>query len=72
MKIAITGATGHIGANLCPLLLERAHEVRVLINSTPLNYRGLRQINGSILNTAAIKELVEGVDVVVHLPAHSI
>ncbi len=69
MKIAITGATGHIGANLCPLLLERGHEVRVLINSTPLNYRGLRQINGSILNTAAIKELVEGADVVVHLAA---
>ena len=69
MKIAVTGATGHIGANLCPLLLEHGHEVRVLINNTPLNYTGLRQVKGSILDTDAINELVEGVDVVVHLAA---
>ena len=69
MKIAVTGATGHIGANLCPLLLEHDHDVSVLINNTPLNYTGLRQVKGSILDTDAIKELVEGVDVVVHLAA---
>jgi uncharacterized protein YbjT (DUF2867 family)/uncharacterized protein YndB with AHSA1/START domain len=31
MKILVTGATGYIGGRLIPLLLERGHEVRVLV-----------------------------------------
>ncbi len=31
MKIAITGASGHVGTNLCRMLIGRGHQVRVLI-----------------------------------------
>ncbi|MBL6964465.1 MAG: NAD-dependent epimerase/dehydratase family protein, partial [Bacteroidetes bacterium] len=30
MKIAITGANGHIGANLCRQLLEKGHRINAL------------------------------------------
>lgn len=69
MKIAVTGASGHIGANLCPYLLERGHDVSVLINKTPIQFDGVRIVKGSILDSDAIQELVQGMDVVVHLAA---
>lgn len=69
MRIAVTGASGHIGANLCPYLLEQGHDVSVLINNTPVQCDGLREVRGSILDTSAVKDLLQDADVVVHMAA---
>ena len=34
MKIAVTGASGHVGANLCRMLIDRGHEVKALIHNS--------------------------------------
>ncbi|HIB65835.1 MAG TPA: NAD-dependent epimerase/dehydratase family protein, partial [Phycisphaerales bacterium] len=39
MKILVTGATGYVGGRLIPRLLERGHEVRVLV-------RDARRVSG--------------------------
>ena len=42
MKIAITGASGHIGTNLCRALISEGHELKVLINRSS---RGLEDLD---------------------------
>jgi dihydroflavonol-4-reductase len=69
MRIAVTGASGHIGANLCPYLLEQGYEVSVLINNTLVHCDGLRQIRGSVLDADSLDELIHDADVVVHMAA---
>ncbi|MBP1670163.1 MAG: dependent epimerase/dehydratase family, partial [Bacteroidetes bacterium] len=32
MKIAVTGTSGHVGNNLCRMLIEQGHEVRALVH----------------------------------------
>jgi len=34
MIIAITGASGHVGVNLCKALIGKGHEVRALIHKS--------------------------------------
>jgi dihydroflavonol-4-reductase len=71
MKIAITGASGHIGANICRLLLKHHHQLKVLVHKDRRALRGLQteEIQGSILDPKVIEKLVEGVDAVIHLAA---
>ncbi len=69
MKIAITGATGHIGSNLCPFLLERGHQLRLLVYESKVDYADAEIIRGNILDLPTVETLVKGADVVVHLAA---
>jgi len=39
MRIAITGANGHVGANLARLLLEEGHQLRLLIHDARTPWR---------------------------------
>jgi nucleoside-diphosphate-sugar epimerase len=55
MKIAITGATGRVGSRLLPRLRAQSHDVRVLTHR--------------LSDTDAVRELVTGVDAVVHVAA---
>jgi dihydroflavonol-4-reductase len=71
MRISITGASGHIGANLCRELISLGHTIKVLINRTSKSLEGLNLeiVKGNLLSTDSLRELVKGSDVVIHLAA---
>lgn len=71
MKIAITGASGHVGANLCRYLLDAGHKVTALVHThnVCVENSGLRVIKGDLLKKDSLKALVEGAEVVYHLAA---
>ncbi|HVI48618.1 MAG TPA: NAD-dependent epimerase/dehydratase family protein [Chitinophaga sp.] len=69
MKIAITGATGYIGSVLTPLLLEAGHELRLLARRQQFSREGITFVYGTLLDEAAIGQLVSGADAVIHLAA---
>jgi dihydroflavonol-4-reductase len=71
MNIAITGANGHVGINLCSSLQEMGHYVRALNHK---NDFGLKHINvdsfkGDLLNQDSLRSFLVDIDVVVHLAA---
>ena len=59
MKIAVTGASGHVGTNLCRMLLERGYEVKALIHSSNkgLENLNLEFVNGDITSEADLRKL---------------
>ena len=71
MKIAVTGASGHIGNVVCRQLLEEGYNVNALYNK---DQRSLEDLNinlfqGSVLNKSDLEHLIDGVDVVIHCAA---
>ncbi len=71
MKIAVTGASGHVGANLVPALLAAGHEVRALYR-TAAHRRALDGLavelrRGDLLTPGFAEEALRGVGAVVHL-----
>ncbi len=71
MKIAVSGANGHIGANLCRKLIEQGHQVRALVHRNDQGIRGLPLdlIQGDLMNLASLFLLVEDTEIVFHLAA---
>lgn len=76
MKVLVTGGSGFIGSNLIGQLLEENHDITVIdnllsgfeTNLTPFLGR-IRFIRGDIRDIEAVKEAVEGAEVVFHLAA---
>jgi UDP-glucose 4-epimerase len=66
---AITGATGFIGRHSLPLLLERGYQVRALVRpeSQGRISPGIEPIPGDVTDPAAVAQLVQGCDLVLHL-----
>ncbi|MBS0648400.1 MAG: SDR family oxidoreductase [Verrucomicrobia bacterium] len=73
MKVAVTGATGHIGPNLIRELLLSGYSVRALAltNSdlTCLNGLPVEIIYGDVCDRNSLLHVFDGVDVVFHLAA---
>ncbi|MCX6265854.1 MAG: NAD-dependent epimerase/dehydratase family protein [Bacteroidetes bacterium] len=71
MKIAVTGANGHVGINLCKSLLEQGHEVNALthIHNQGLKHIPVRIVQGDILDRKSLLPLLHDVDIVFHLAA---
>ena len=71
MRIAITGASGHIGANLCRSLAAEGHQVRALINLSSRSLEGIpvEKYPGNILDKKSLEPLVSGSDIVIHMAA---
>lgn len=71
MKISLTGASGHIGANLCRRLIRDNQQVTVLSNRYTSSLEGLdlRMVQGSLNDPAALEQLVDGAEIVIHLAA---
>ncbi|MEZ5084207.1 MAG: NAD-dependent epimerase/dehydratase family protein [Bacteroidales bacterium] len=71
MKIAVTGASGHVGSVLCQRLVDRGFSVRALVhnNEDDLLALGAEIYRGDILDQDAANNLVKGTDVVYHLAA---
>lgn len=69
MHIAITGASGHIGVNLCRALVKEGHAVRALIhkNSASLDRICLEKVKGDLMDPESLTALVQGADIVFHL-----
>jgi dihydroflavonol-4-reductase len=71
MIIAVTGANGHVGVNLCDTLTKQGHEVRALTHDHNSFLEGipLRQFRGDLLDLESLRTFVDGADVVFHLAA---
>ena len=70
MRVAVTGAAGFVGGNLLERLVEQGHDV-VAIDRTdsPHAPEGVRWVQASVLDPAAMRAAFEGVEVVYHLVA---
>jgi dihydroflavonol-4-reductase len=71
MKIAVTGASGHVGANLCRSLLTEGHQVKVLLHNknNSLKDLDLEFIQGSLNDLDSLRKLCKGAEIVFHLAA---
>lgn len=69
MKILITGATGYIGSVLVPRLIERGHDITVLVREQSLARvpKGCNHIIGDALDATSFIDSCSGFDVLVHL-----
>jgi dihydroflavonol-4-reductase len=73
MQALVTGATGHIGANIVHELVSRGHEVRVLARDPAglVATRGLKvdEHKGDVLDDKTLRPALEGVEVLFHAAA---
>lgn len=70
-KIAVTGASGHLGNVVCRTLLEKGYAVNAQYNSDKkaLEDMDVKTFRGSVLNAENLAELMEGCDAVIHSAA---
>jgi len=65
MRIAVTGAAGHLGSRLCPMLAERGHElIRTDVAEAPDGPGEFRQAD--LIDAAQAREAIGGAEMVVH------
>ncbi len=71
MKALVTGASGHLGANLIRELINRNWEVRVLVHRDIRAFKDLdiEQVHGNITEIDSLKNTFNKVDIVFHLAA---
>jgi len=71
MKIAITGASGHIGFNLCGKLIESGNDLTILLRQLKPRLSDLEAtvVSGNLTNEESLDALTAGAEVVIHLAA---
>lgn len=67
MKIAITGATGFVGAETLTRALAAGHEIAALTRKPQEPRAGVRWVAGDLNDDAALDALVTGADAVLHI-----
>jgi nucleoside-diphosphate-sugar epimerase len=67
MKLAITGATGFVGARLVARAVDAGHEVAALTRKPQPERENIRWVRGALDEPAALAALVEGADAVIHV-----
>lgn len=65
--IALTGATGLIGSQLVPVLLQKGYTLRILSRQPREDSPGITRVCGDIRSTEAAHDLTRGCDAVIHL-----
>jgi dihydroflavonol-4-reductase len=72
MTVLITGASGHIGANLVRALIEKKQATRCLVHTHTKAIEGLQteKVNGDVRDLDSLCRAFEGVDTVYHLAAN--
>jgi len=68
----VTGASGHVGANLLRALLERGEGVRALVHvdASALSGLGVELARGDVCDLESLRAAFDGADVVYHLAGH--
>jgi dihydroflavonol-4-reductase len=71
MLTVVTGASGHIGANLVRALLEQGRRVRVVVHDSDVGLDGLgvERVLGDVRDPASMRAAFDGAQVVFHLAA---
>jgi len=71
LLVAVTGASGLVGANLCRTLLSSDHQVRALVrkDDRAISKLELEIVVGDILQKKTLEKLVCGVEIVFHAAA---
>ena len=71
MICVVTGASGHVGANLVRGLLRRGDRVRALVHVDTAALSGLQVdlVRGDVCDPSSLRAAFEGADVVYHLAA---
>jgi dihydroflavonol-4-reductase len=69
MVIAVTGASGHVGTNLIPRLVEKGYQVRILVHRNPdvFEHVNVVPIEGDLLDKSTLTEFIDGAEIVIHL-----
>jgi dihydroflavonol-4-reductase len=69
MLAAITGSSGHLGANLVRALIERKWQIRALVRNDTRSLEGLDTecVYGDVLDEESLRRAFTGTDVVFHL-----
>jgi len=72
MTILVTGASGHVGANLVRALLAQGRTTRALVHldRKPLDGVDVEIAEGDICDPVSLRNAFQDVDVVYHLAAH--
>lgn len=72
MKIAVTGATGHVALCLIPRLIELGHQVRAVCfgDTGCLDGLDVEQVPGDVRELDSMIAALTGQEIVVHLAAH--
>ena len=72
MTVVVTGACGHIGANLVRALIEKGRPVRALIHNDQRALTGLRieTVKGDVCDPESLYRAFTGAEVVYHLAAN--
>lgn len=68
-RIFVTGATGHLGNNLVPVLVERGHRVRALVRAGSKGQvpAGCEVVSGNALDANTYRQLIRPCDTFLHL-----
>lgn len=71
MRVAMTGATGHVGANVVRALVDQGWQVRVLCREDVRALEGLdvERVKGDVRDPDSLARLVQGAELVFNLAA---
>lgn len=69
--VTVTGASGHIGANLVRALLEHGHQVRATVyrDARALEDLDVERVEADVLDVRSIRRAIDGAELVYHLAA---
>ncbi len=72
MVVVVTGASGHIGANLVRALINKGRPVRALVHHDrrALNGLGIETVQGNICDPESLSRAFIGAEIVYHLAAN--
>ncbi len=72
MRIAITGASGHVGTNLCRMLIQEGHQLKALVyqDLTGIEHLPMEFIRGDVTREEDLIMLCRNCEVVIHLAAY--
>jgi dihydroflavonol-4-reductase len=72
LTVAVTGAAGHVGANLVRALLAKGRRTRVLVREDQRAIKGLgvEVVKGNVCDPESLVDAFDGAEVVYHLAAH--